>query len=306
MPEELKTVRDLIQASTVYLAEKGIESPRLNAERLLGDVLALSRIELYFQHDRPVTGQELDSFRDYVRRRAAGEPLQTLIGTWEFYSRSFKVEPGVFIPRPETEILIEQCIRLLTPADSRLIAPLALEIGCGAGVVGISLAAEIPALEIYATDVSPAAIKLSAHNARSHGVTPRATFLAGNLFEPLPPKLAGQFDLLVSNPPYVQRDQISSLPVEVSRHDPPEALDGGADGLTFYRALAAGLDRWLREDGAVAVEIGADQAEAVREILGRAGCHQIEVSKDYSGQPRVVTARCSGGPAAGWKKTEEV
>lgn len=291
MPEKLKTVRELIQITTRYLAEKGIESPRLNAERLLGDVLSLSRIELYIQHDRPLLTAELDRYREYVRRRAAGEPLQTLIGTTEFYSRSFKVTPGVFIPRPETEILVEQCVRLLTPHDHRLIAPVALEIGAGAGVIGISLAAEVTTLQVYATDVNPDAVRLGEYNAHRLGVSARVTFLEGDKFEPLPARLEGRVDLLVSNPPYVKREDIPSLPVEVSQHDPREALDGGHDGLTFYRALASGLPRWLRPDGAVAVEIGCDQDAAVVEILRRAGCREIEVVKDYNDLPRVVIAR---------------
>jgi release factor glutamine methyltransferase len=291
MPEKLKTVRELIQVTAAYFGEKGIASPRLEAERLLGDVLGLARIDLYLQHDRPVTAAELDRYRDYVRRRAAGVPLQTLIGLTEFYSRSFRVEPGVFIPRPETEILVEECVRLLTPSDSRLVAPLALEVGTGSGVIAVSLAAEVPALEVWATDVNAAAVRLAERNARRLGVATRVHALEGDLFAPLPARLAGRFDLLVSNPPYVRRDDIAGLPVEVAEHDPREALDGGRDGLTFYRALAAGLDRWLRADGLVAVEIGADQDDAVTEIFRRTGCRDVQVVRDLNDLPRVVTAR---------------
>jgi release factor glutamine methyltransferase len=201
------------------------------------------------------------------------------------------VEPGVFIPRPETEILVEECVRLLTPAGSRLAAPLALEVGTGSGVIAVSLAAEVPALEIWATDVNPAAVRLAERNARRLGVASRVHVLEGDLFTPLPARLAARFDLLVSNPPYVRRDAIDHLPVEVAEHDPREALDGGRDGLTFYRALAAGLDRWLRSDGLVAVEIGADQDDDVPGILRRAGCHDVQVVRDLNDLPRVVTAR---------------
>lgn len=291
MPDELKTVRELIQVSAGYLEEKGIASPRLNAERLLGDVLGLSRIELYLQHDRPVTPDELDRYREHVRRRAGGEPLQTLIGATEFYSRAFKVEPGVFIPRPETEVLVEECIRILTPPGSRLVAPVAVELGTGSGVIAISLAAEVPALEVWATDVNPAAVQLAERNARRHGVGPRVHVLEGDMFAPLPARLAGRCDLLVSNPPYVRREEIPGLPVEVARHDPHEALDGGEDGLSYYRALAAGLARWLRPDGVLAVEIGSEQDGAVTEILRRAGCREVRVVRDYTDLPRVVTAR---------------
>jgi release factor glutamine methyltransferase len=291
MIRELKTVRELIQVTTAYLAEKGIESPRLNAERLLGDVLGLRRIELYLQHDRPLSPEELDGYREHVRRRAAGEPLQTIIGATEFYSRSFKVESGVFVPRPETEVLVETCVRLLTPPGSRLAAPVAVEIGTGTGVVAISLALELVTLEIYATDIDEAAVRLAAHNAQRHGVTARVHVLHGPLFSPLPGSLAGRCDLVVSNPPYVRRDEIPGLQVEVSGHDPHHALDGGPDGLDVYRALAARLDRWLRPGGLVAVEIGADQGSQVVEILERAGCHEVAVTRDYSDRDRVVTGR---------------
>ncbi len=291
MTAELRTVRELIQITSRYFADKGIASPRLNAERLLGDILSLPRIELYLQHDRPVTGDELQKYRQYVKRRATGEPLQTIIGITEFYSRSFKVEPGVFIPRPETEVLVEQCVQLLTPRGRRMISPQALEIGCGCGVIGITLAAELPELLVTATDVNAAAVRLSTQNARRLGVAPRVTFLAGDGFAPLPAVLKGKVDLLVSNPPYIRREEIAGLPPEVSQHDPREALDGGSDGLNHYRALAAGLSTWLSPGGGVAVEIGFDQGAAVKAILARGGCQDIVVVRDYNDLPRVVTAR---------------
>jgi release factor glutamine methyltransferase len=294
MPESLKTVRELIQVTTDYLASKGIDSPRLNAERLLAEVLSLTRMDLYLQHDRPVTGPELDRYRELVRRRAAGEPLQTLLGETEFYSRAFKVEPGVFIPRPETEILIERCLEILIPPDRRPLSPVALEIGCGCGVIGVTLAAEIPTLQVFATDINPAAVRLTEYNARRQGVRGRMTILEGKLFAPLPVRLRGQVDLLVSNPPYVRRQDIPGLPVEVSQHDPVAALDGGQDGLKFYRALAANLDQWLKPGGWIVVEIGADAALDVHEILARAGGGDIAVKEDYNRRPRVVSA-CYGG-----------
>ncbi|MHB8079925.1 MAG: peptide chain release factor N(5)-glutamine methyltransferase [Candidatus Krumholzibacteriia bacterium] len=289
MPEALKSVRDLILAAAGWLDGKGVSSARLNAERLLGHVLGLSRLELYLHHDRPLTSGELERFRELLRRRGAGEPLQTLIGEQEFYSRPFRVEPGVFIPRPETETLVERCVALLTAGTSRLAAPVALDLCCGTGVVGLSLAAEIPALSVWATDINPAAVRLTEANAHRLGVAPRVVCLAGNLADPLPARLAGQVDLLVSNPPYVRRDEIDSLPVEVS-HDPREALDGGPDGLGFYRALGALGRRWLRPGGWLAVEIGADQAADVSGILERGGWTGLVLTRDLAGRPRVVTA----------------
>ncbi len=286
-----KTIRELIQVTSEYLDGKGVESAKLNAERLLADVLGLSRIELFYQHDRPVLGAELDNYRDLVRRRAQGEPLQQILGETEFYSRMFKVEPGVFIPRPETERLVEEAVALVAPPDRRLLAPVAVEIGCGTGIIGISLALDVPRLNVYATDVNPAAIQLTKHNAHTLGADPRVHVLQGNRFDPLPDHLKGQVDLVVSNPPYIRAADIPGLAIEVSGHDPAEALDGGKDGLVFYRALASKLSDWLRPGGHVAVEIGDDQGQDVEDIFSASGLEEIRVIRDYADRDRVVTAR---------------
>jgi release factor glutamine methyltransferase len=286
-----RTVRDLVQVTSAYFADKGVESARLNAERLLADVLGLSRIELFCQHDRPVLGRELDRYRELVRRRAAGEPLQQILGETEFYSRTFKMAPGVFIPRPETEHLVEAAVALLAPDDRRLLAPVAVEIGCGTGIVGVCLALEVPRLNVYATDVNPEAVALTRQNAHTLGVEARLHAERGNRFDGLPGKLRGEVDLLVSNPPYIRSGDIDGLPEEVKGHDPHAALDGGADGLVFYRAIASGMGAWLRPGGHVALEIGADQAREVAEILGASGAHDIQVKQDYAGRDRVVTAQ---------------
>lgn len=289
-PSANKTVRELIQVTTGYLEEKGVESPRLNTERLLADVLGLSRLELYMQHDRPVLGQELERFREVVRRRAAGEPLQHILGLTEFYSHPFQVAPGVFIPRPETERLVEEAVPLVAPPDHRLLAPVALEIGCGSGIIGICLALEVPRLTVYASDINPRAVELGRHNAHLLGVDARVEFLPGSRFEPFPRHLRGQVDLIVSNPPYVRRGDIAGLDREVAQHDPHEALDGGPDGLVFYRALASEMGAWLRPGGHVAVEIGDDQGVQVRDILAASGGRDIRIIQDYAGRDRVVTA----------------
>lgn len=290
-PANSKTVRDLIQVTSEYFTDKGVESARLNSERLLADVLGLARIELYLQHDRPVTGQDLDRYRDLVRRRAGGEPLQTILGQTEFYSHLFKVEAGVFIPRPETERLVEEAALLLGGGDTRLLAPIAVEIGCGTGIVGISLAKELPRLSVHATDINPRAVELARHNAHVLGVDARVEIYQGSRFDPLPAHLKGEVDLLVSNPPYVRRGDIEGLSEEVKGHDPHAALDGGPDGLDFYHALAAAMGRWVRPGGHLAVEIGDDQAAAVSEIFTSAGGRGLRVIKDYNDRDRVVIAR---------------
>lgn len=288
-----KTIRELIRVTSEYLEGKGVESAKLNTERLLADVLGLSRIELFFQHDRPVLGAELDQFRNLVRRRAQGEPLQQILGETEFYSRTFKVEPGVFIPRPETERLVEEAVTLLAPPDRRLLAPVAVEVGCGTGIIGISLALEVPRLIVHATDINPAAVHLTKHNAHTLGVEPRVQVRQGNRFDPLPAHLKGQIDLVVSNPPYVRAADIPGLATEVAEHDPVAALDGGEDGLVFYRALASAVGAWLRPGGHVAVEIGDEQGQDVEDIFAASGLEDIRVIRDYADRDRVVTARSS-------------
>jgi release factor glutamine methyltransferase len=290
-PSNSKTVRDLIQVTSDYLDGKGVESARLNAERLLADVLGLARIELYMQHDRPVLGNDLDMYRDLVRRRAGGEPLQTILGQTEFYSHLFKVEPGVFIPRPETERLVEEAAHVLGGGDRQLLAPVAVEIGCGTGIVGISLAKELPRLTVHATDINPRAVELARHNAHVLGVEARLEIHQGSRFDPLPAHLQGEVDLLVSNPPYVRRGDIEGLSEEVKGHDPHTALDGGVDGLDFYHALAAAMGRWVRPGGQIAVEIGDDQGADVSEIFAAAGARELRVIKDYNDRDRVVIAQ---------------
>lgn len=287
----MKTVRELIQVTSDYLEGKEVDSARLNTERLLADALGLSRIELFMEHDRPVVGKELDVFRDYVRRRAAGEPLQTILGITEFYSRTFRTEAGVFIPRPETEHLVEAGVALLRPDKMTLVSPLAVEVGCGTGIIGISLALEVPGLTVFATDINPLALDLASRNAHTLGVETRMNFLSGSRFDPLPEHLAGKVELLVSNPPYIKSGDIPGLHKEVADHDPLAALDGGADGLVFYRALASQMGKWVRPGGHVALEIGSDQGKDVPEILAASGAEDIIVMKDYAGLDRVVTAR---------------
>jgi len=299
MAEPLRTVRELILVTADYLSDKDVDSARLNAERLLGEVLGLARIDLYLNHDRPLTPDELDRYRELVKRRAAGEPLQALLGETEFYGRSFKMADGVFIPRPETERLVEACVGLLTGGNSSLLSPLALEVGGGSGIVACSLAAEIPRLRVVVSDLNPRAIELGRVNARRLGVSARVEFLEGEVCDPFAADLRGRADLLVSNPPYIRSGDLPGLPREVLAHDPPEALDGGPDGLRLYHELARHAATWLRPGGWLAVEIGHDQAEQVSAICAASDLENVEVALDYNRLPRVVTARVPGAAEGG-------
>jgi release factor glutamine methyltransferase len=203
------------------------------------------------------------------------------------------------VPRPETEHLIERCVKLLAVGDRSLISPVALEIGVGTGIVACTLAAELPRLRVHASDVNPLAVALAQANARRLGVDARVDVHEGALYDPFPRQLRGRVNLIVSNPPYVRTGEIAGLAPEVSRHDPREALDGGADGLDVYHALARHAAEWLGPDGCIAVEIGAEQGGDVARILTAAGCVDVTVLNDYNSLPRVVSGRRAGADREG-------
>jgi len=291
----LKSVRELINVTAEWFEEKGVDAPRVCAERLLSECIGLSRLELYINSDRLISTQELDSFRELVRRRAAGEPLQHLLGETEFFSKPFKVQPNVLIPRPETELLVEECIKCLTDSNSSIVAPKAVELGVGSGIISVSIAAEIPRLEVHGTDISEDAIKLSEVNARLNGVSGRVSFYLGDLYEPLPDRLIGNIDLLISNPPYIKSNEIEGLATEVAVHDPHLALDGGKDGLEFYHKIAMGAKKWLNDHGKLILEIGSEQGKDVCKILEASGFRNASVKKDYNGMDRIILADIEKG-----------
>ncbi|MBN2171708.1 MAG: peptide chain release factor N(5)-glutamine methyltransferase [Candidatus Krumholzibacteriota bacterium] len=304
------TLLAVLGPAAEYLAAAGVPDARLNAERLLAHLLGMSRLELYLQYERPLDEAERAAYRALLRRRHAREPLQHIIGETEFWSLPFTVRPGVFIPRPETEVLVERVLARLAadwpppaaaapaasgagaapPAASRgdaAPALRALELGAGAGVVAVVLAHERPDLRVWASDTSPAALALAAENAARNGVGGRVVL---EETDGLPASDGEPVHLVVSNPPYVRPDEKPGLPPEVADHDPPAALFGGEDGLDFYRRLAAEAPARLVPGGLLAVEIGATQGEAVKGIFAAAGLADVAVSRDYAGRDRVVVA----------------
>jgi len=276
-----------------YLEAVGIENARYEAELLLAHVFDLSRLDLYLQYERALSSAERDEFRELLSRRRQRVPLQQLLKEVEFLSLPFTMEEGVFIPRPETELLVEHVLGRLEsdwPAGGERLGdhPLrALELGAGSGVIAVSLAVKRGDLTVWTSDVSPAALALTERNAARHEVQRR---VAVEECDGLPAGNGGPVHLVVSNPPYVRPDEAESLPPEVAEHDPPAALFGGDDGLDFYRQLAAEAPARLAPGGLLAVEIGADQGEAVREIFAAAGLEGVEVLQDYAGRDRIVLA----------------
>lgn len=280
------TVHEVIQRGAEFLQRHGVDSPRLQSELLLAHVLRLPRLQLYLNHDRPVVEPELGAVRALVQRRAKREPLQHLVGSASFYGLEVAVSPAVLIPRPETETLVELALaalnRLGTP-DAQV-----LDFGTGSGCVALALAAQCPAAHLHALDVSAAALVLAQANAERHGLGKRVGFYQGDGFRALPVGL--RFDLIVSNPPYIPTAEIATLQPEVRDFDPRGALDGGVDGLSFYRLLAGESAAWLRSGGGLFAEFGDGQSEAVTRLFTDAGWSRVAVHCDLDGRPRVIEA----------------
>jgi len=258
------TLLRLLNWTTGYFRRAGIENPRLNAEVLLAAVANVQRIMLYARFDEELAAEKRARFRELVRRRAEGEPVQYLLGRAEFYGRTFRVTPAALIPRPETELLVNVCLEKLPEEASGMWAA---DIGTGCGAIAVTLACERPGLRLAATDSSPDALELARENARRHGVADRILFGQGHLCEALPAELASgdwPLALVASNPPYIPSAQIEELQREVRDHEPRAALDGGPDGLRVIRELIPAAARVLSPGGWLVLELGEGQAEPVR------------------------------------------
>ncbi len=278
---------DILQAAAARLREAGIETSRLDAELLLMEVLAWSREELYRKPESGLSGPQAERFRGLLSQRERAEPVAYITGSQEFWSLDFRVTPAVLIPRPETEHLVETVLDFLAPRSGPCRI---LEIGTGSGAIAVSLAKECARAEVWATDVSAPALDVARANARRHDVERRIHWLWGDLLAPVRGLPEG-FDVLVSNPPYIPSGRIPGLPRDVRDWEPRVALDGGVDGMDFYRGIIRDGVCHLREGGLLAVEIGAEQGDEVSRLFGaREELCQVRIRRDYSGLPRVATA----------------
>jgi release factor glutamine methyltransferase len=268
---------EVLHRATSYLKRHGVESPQTSAEVLLSEVLGTDRAGLYARTEG-LTTAEAKAFGRALCQRCTGVPLQHLTGRQEFRHLDLVVRPGVFVPRPETEILVDVALQAI-PASGPAIV---VDVGTGAGAVGLAIKHERPEASVFATDLSEDAIALAGENADRLGLDVR--LLLGDLLEPLPPELLGRVDLVVSNPPYVPAEDFAGLPAEV-RADPELALLGGT---TIHRRLAGTSPRWLRSRGSLVMEIGDGQAPEVRRILGDAGFEDVRGVRDLAGRDRVV------------------
>ena len=283
--ERVWTVLELLRWTTDYFARSGIESARLDAEILLAHALESDRLRLYVDYEKPVLVEERDRFRLLVQRRAGERvPVSLLLGKREFWSLPFRVTGDVLTPRPETEILVEAALSKVAEAES---AVRILDVGTGSGAIALSLASELPHAEITATDLSVPALQIATENADHLHTRERIRFLAGDLFEPV---ASERFDLVVSNPPYVARDDAASLPPELS-HEPEMALFAGADGLEVIRRLVAEAGDHLSPGGWLLFELSPEQIETVEMELAEAGFSEIERRFDLARLARVVGAR---------------
>jgi release factor glutamine methyltransferase len=278
--------------ATSRLRAAAVESPRLDAELLLCFVLGISRTSLIAHPEKTLSPSEAGAYEGLLARRTRREPLPHLTGRQPFLDFELEVSGSVLIPRPETEGLVEAAVGLL-PHVGRV--PLqAVDIGAGSGAVAIGLSLLRPDVQIHAADCSPDALRMARSNARRLGVVDRIQFVLGDLFAGVDPGWRGRIDLVVSNPPYVPTAVVDSLEPEVSRFEPRLALDGGLDGLAVIRRLVIEAPNWLRPSGAMAMEIGAGQADAVVDLLEDAGYKDASAIPDLARIPRVITARWPG------------
>lgn len=275
------TVLRILRWTADYFGGKGLDSPRLDAELLLAATLGLDRVGLYLNYDRPLNADELSTFRARLQRRALREPLQYILGECEFWSLPLTVSPAVLVPRPDTEVLVEEALERLT-GPARV-----LDVGTGSGAIAIALASERPEAQFTALDLSAAALSVAQANAGRHGLSERIAFVEGDLAQ-LPEQT---FDLVVSNPPYIPTADCATLMTEVRDFEPRLALDGGDDGLAAYRHLARQVAAVLAPGGWLLVEVGIGQAAAVAELFDAAGLEEVGQRDDYAGIPRVVRGR---------------
>jgi len=283
------TVLEVIQRSTEFLKNKGVDSPRLQTELLLAHLLNLPRMQLYLNFERKLSQTELDSFRELIKRRSQREPLQHIVGSTSFCGLELAVNRDVLIPRPETELLAEQGWNFLKQLSAPSSRPsTALDLGTGSGCLAIALAVHCPEAKIFATDISPEALDLARQNAARHNVLERLEFLLGDAFTAFTSPEA--FDLIISNPPYIPSSEIPSLQVEVRDYDPRQALDGGPDGLVFYRRIAAETARFLQPGGKIMLEFGDGQAPSIREIFESQKWIVEAIIEDYNQRPRIIIA----------------
>lgn len=278
----------ILRRAAAFLKDSGVEAPRLCAELLLAHALHCERADLYIRPHGPVPDEPMARFQKLLHRRARHEPVQYLTGRAEFWSLSILCDRRALIPRPETELIVEEALRLCRTKR----APVIADIGTGTGCIAIALARELIEARVYASDISPQALELAAANVEEHRLGKRIELLEGDLAAPfLAAGLTNGFDLIVCNPPYVSEGEVETLQAEVRDYEPRQALVAGADGLAFVGRFFLEAGALLKRDGSAIIEIADGRAEAVRGLARDAGWHTLRIRKDAAGIERTFVGR---------------
>jgi release factor glutamine methyltransferase len=280
-----ETALEALKSARIELEKSSVESPRRTAEVMLSELLGVKPHELYLREDLVLGEFLLERYSGMVEERKKGKPLAYVVGNVEFMGLRLSVPEGVFIPRPETEVLCELVLEHLREVSR----PVILDICTGCGAIPLALLKVRADMKCYGTDISPEAVRAARLNARHFGLSQRAVFFEGDLARPLEPlKLEGKLDCVISNPPYVKGEEIALLQREISEHEPHGALHGGPDGLLFYPRIASDAARLLARGGLIALEVGDGRAAGVIEILESGGFREVTQEKDLSGIERFV------------------
>ena len=277
------TVLDVLNKSTDYLEKKGIESPRMNAELLLADILKCKRLELYLMYDRPLTEKELTEYREYLKRRSTFEPAQYIIGMVEFYGLEFNVSPAVLIPRPETEIPVETVINSVNKEDDLQI----MDIGSGSGNISIAIAVNLTNAYVTGIEISKSAIVIAEENLKKYDLNKRVSFLNYDILSVDRDELT-EFDIIVSNPPYVSKEDYGKVQKEILNYEPNIAVTDFYDGYKFYRGIIYLAAQILKPNGKIFLEIAQGQSKKISEFMKENNFKEISIVQDYQKIDRVI------------------
>ena len=272
----------MIEWGSEYFREKRIDSPRLTIELMLAHIMKVSRFQLYMNFEQPLSQEELEELRVMIKRRVAREPLQYILGETHFHRRSFIVRPGVLIPRPETELLVDEALRRTRPLR-------ALDVGTGSGCIALTIGLERPETEVIGIDVSEEALEVARENQQRLG-GPNVEFRKVDIFDDAAVRDLGSFDLVISNPPYVPQGEVEELQEEVRNHEPRVAVTDGGSGLAFYERFAELAPQILRDEGEMFLELGYDQAAPVRALFRR-GRFRVDIYRDMEKIERILRVR---------------
>ena len=279
-------IKELLNRSDQFLAERGIESSRLDAEVLMADLLDMERINLYVKYDYPLKSTEINRYRERIKKRAQRIPVAYITEKKEFMSLEFTIKDGVLIPRPDTENLVEAVIEYCR--NKELENPQIIDVGTGSGAIAVSLAHYLKEAKVVGVDLSAQALKVARENMEKHELSERMSILKSDLLAEFIKREIKGIDIIVSNPPYISEAEMEELPPEVKK-EPETALKAGKDGLDYYRRLIPEAEQVLKEGGSLFLEIGYQQAETVSKLFGD-GWKNVKVKKDYSENDRIVSA----------------